>query len=67
MSWTNLDSAHRHSAHALEDFKKLRDMVRDRRAASLLHSLSHHLRHAVYRVGEELPPHHWREIPERDQ
>jgi len=33
----------------------------------LLHSLSHHLRHAVYRVGEELPPHHWREIPERDQ
>jgi hypothetical protein len=49
--WSNNDAAHRHAAHALEDFCKLRAQLGEREQ-DLWHSLSHHLRHAVYRTGE---------------
>jgi hypothetical protein len=45
----NMRHAHRHAVHAFEDFAALR------LTGELAHSLSHHLRHAVYRLGLELP------------
>ena len=51
MSWSNHDALHRHACHALEDFRALR---RDRNNESLWHSMSHHLRHAVFRSGHEV-------------
>ena len=51
MTWTNSDSLHRHACHAYEDFRALR---KDRDNEALWHSMSHHLRHAVYRSGHEV-------------
>lgn len=51
MSWTNQDAMHRHTCHAYEDFRALR---KDRNNEELWHSLSHHLRHAVFRTGLEV-------------
>jgi hypothetical protein len=48
MTWTNHDAVHRHACHALEDFSELR---RRRDDEKLWHSLSHHLRHVVFRSG----------------
>jgi hypothetical protein len=48
MSWSNHDALHRHACHAYEDFRELR---RDPNNVELWHSLSHHLRHAVFRSG----------------
>jgi hypothetical protein len=39
--------------HALDDFERLRHQQRD--DEKLWHSLSHHLRHAVFRIGREVP------------
>lgn len=44
--------AHRHAYYAFEDFERLR---RDRHNEKLWHSLSHHLRHTVFRTGLEVP------------
>jgi hypothetical protein len=52
MTWTNCDSLHRHACHAYEDFRALRRKVGG--DDELWHSLSHHLRHAVYRSGHEV-------------
>lgn len=49
---TPAQQTHRHAAHALEDFERLR---RRRNDEKLWHSLSHHLRHAVFRTGLEVP------------
>jgi hypothetical protein len=70
LRWTNDCSAHRHAAHALEDFIEIRSLLKNghhspEQISSLLHSLSHHLRHAVFRSGERVPP-RWRVIPERE-
>jgi len=46
----NLRHMRRHAVHALEDFEELE---RNRGNEELWHSLSHHLRHVVWRVGEE--------------
>lgn len=48
---------HRHAYHAWCDFCALRERVRSRSSydSELLHSISHHLRHVVYRTGLELP------------
>jgi hypothetical protein len=55
MSWTNSDAVHRHACHAYGDFRKLRKLLRDDvRDDGLLHSLSHHLRHVVFRSGHEV-------------
>jgi hypothetical protein len=51
MSWNNHDSIHRHICHAYEDFRALR---RDRNNEALWHSMSHHVRHAVFRSGHEV-------------
>ena len=51
MSWTNQDAMHRHAYHAWEDFRRLR---KDRGNEELWHSLSHHLRHAVFRTSLEV-------------
>jgi hypothetical protein len=48
--WTNNDAAHRHATHAMEDFCVLRERL-GQREQDLWHSLSHHLRHAVFRTG----------------
>lgn len=53
MSWTNHDAIHRHAYHAYEDFNRLRELLGDRHT-ELWHSLSHHLRHAVFRSGQEV-------------
>jgi hypothetical protein len=50
MSWNNHDAIHRHACHAHEDFRRLRH---DRNNEELWHSMSHHLRHVVYRSGHE--------------
>lgn len=63
--------AHRHAARALEDFRELRERLGEqldrlgRHERNLVHSLSHHLRHATYRTGERVD---WRVRvwPERD-
>jgi len=47
----NRRALHRHARHALEDFEELR---RERWNEKLWHSLSHHLRHSVYRSGVEI-------------
>jgi hypothetical protein len=47
----NAEHAHRHAYHAHEDFRRLR---RARDDEELWHSLSHHLRHIVYRTGLEV-------------
>lgn len=64
---TDDEHAHRHAAAALADFLELRERLRGlgRRERSLVHSLSHHLRHAVWRTGERVD---WRirVWPERD-
>jgi hypothetical protein len=44
--------AHRHAYHAFEDFERLR---RERDNDALWHSLSHHLRHVVFRTGLAVP------------
>ena len=54
----NRQALHRHAVHALEDFDRLTDGLvignyRERNVSSLLHSLSHHLRHVLYRSGVE--------------
>jgi hypothetical protein len=51
MSWNNHDAIHRHACHAHEDFRALR---RDRDNEELWHSMSHHLRHVVFRSGHEV-------------
>jgi hypothetical protein len=48
----NVDNLHRHAWHAWEDFAKLR---KDRDNEELWHSLSHHLRHTVWRSCLEVP------------
>jgi hypothetical protein len=50
----NIEHAHRHAWNALSDFEALR---RNRHwlDPKLLNSISHHLRHAVYRTGLEIP------------
>lgn len=53
---------HRHAVHALEDFRALRARL-GKRERQLWHSLSHHLRHAVFHTGEGA---RYRVIPERD-
>jgi hypothetical protein len=53
MAWTNHDAIHRHASHAYEDFNRLRELLGGRET-SLWHSMSHHLRHAVYRSGLEV-------------
>jgi hypothetical protein len=58
----NMRHVHRHARHALEDFALLQEkatlpqltMGSGKEVEKLLHSLSHHLRHVVYRVGQEL-------------
>jgi hypothetical protein len=51
----NRQHAHRHARHALEDFDLLRPQLAQRGDLSeLLHSISHHLRHVVYRTGLEV-------------
>ena len=52
MSWTNHDAIHRHACHAYEDFSALRKLYGS--DDELWHSLSHHLRHAVFRSGHEV-------------
>jgi hypothetical protein len=44
----NRKHALRHAIHALEDFEAMK------LEGELAHSLSHHLRHTVYRVGLEV-------------
>jgi hypothetical protein len=46
----NVQHLERHARHALEDFMQLRG---ERSNEELWHSLSHHLRHVVYRAGKE--------------
>jgi hypothetical protein len=48
----NTRHLHRHAWHAWEDFQRLR---RDRNNSDLWHSLSHHLRHTVWRSSDEVP------------
>lgn len=45
---SNRKHALRHAVHALEDFEAMK------LEGELAHSLSHHLRHAVYRIGIEV-------------
>lgn len=52
----NLEHLHRHAQHALEDFEALTDLMTLRKHGAreeLVHSISHHLRHVVYRSGLE--------------
>jgi hypothetical protein len=50
---SNRVQLHRHALRALKDFSELRRKRRHNRREELWHSLSHHLRHAVYRSGIE--------------
>ena len=55
----NLEHAHRHARHALEDFRVLERRIGYSHElmelyGELLHTISHHLRHAEYRLGKEL-------------
>jgi hypothetical protein len=54
MSWTNHDALHRHACHAYSDFRALRKRLHDVGTDELWRSLSHHLRHVVYRSGHEV-------------
>jgi len=49
----NYEHCHRHAWNALSDFNMLRKQMHgvDR---ELVHSISHHLRHVVYRTGLEV-------------
>jgi hypothetical protein len=60
----NAGHTHRHAYHALEDFEALR---REPDKKSLWHSLSHHLRHVVYRTGKEVEPKARRYAPHGEQ
>jgi hypothetical protein len=56
---SNCEHAERHARHAFEDFIALKCELEEAPfdplvVASLLHSLSHHLRHAAYRIGLEV-------------
>jgi len=51
MTWNNHDAIHRHACHAHDDFRALR---RDRNNEELWHSISHHLRHVVFRSSHEV-------------
>jgi len=51
MPWTNHDAIHRHACHAFEDFELLRN---NRNDEALWHSMSHHLRHVVFRSSHEV-------------
>lgn len=55
----NRAHAHRHAHKALEDFELFRKRrgVFQGRDAELLHAISHHLRHAVYRTRLEVRRH----------
>jgi glutamate formiminotransferase len=49
----------RHVRHALEDFERLSESIKDNYwrpddVEECLHSISHHLRHAAYRSGLEV-------------
>ena len=51
----NAEHMYRHACHALEDFITLRERQPEHRYrydAELWNSLSHHLRHAVYRARQ---------------
>ena len=51
-----MEHMHRHAVHAFADFRRLRRLKNNSgEAHRLWHSLSHHLRHVVYRTGLELP------------
>ena len=54
----NLIHAHRHAYNAWCDFCALRDHVLPSHIIEheLLHSISHHLRHTVWRTSKEVPP-----------
>jgi len=50
----NVQHAYRHALRALEDFETLHHQRHDRGDdRGLWHSLSHHLRHAVWRIRQE--------------
>jgi hypothetical protein len=51
--WTNHDAIHRHACHALEDFRELRKRLGEQ-DDELWHSMSHHLRHVVFRSSHEV-------------
>jgi hypothetical protein len=53
----NLRHAYRHARHALEDLQALKP------DGELAHSLWHHLRHVVYRLGLEMPRNHRVDVP----
>jgi hypothetical protein len=50
---------HRHAYCAWEDFCRFRERrgIFQGRDADLLHSISHHLRHVVWRTSQEVPLH----------
>jgi hypothetical protein len=55
----NRVAAHRHALHALEDFRALATRMGHSRDlmeiyGKYLHTISHHLRHTVYRLGKEV-------------
>jgi len=59
MSWDNRKALHRHARYALEDFETLRTLLNINPRSGylrskLLHAISHHLRHTVYRSGVEI-------------
>jgi hypothetical protein len=58
-SWNNHDAIHRHACHAYEDFRALRKLLQpyciaESSEVELWHSISHHLRHVVFRSGNEV-------------
>lgn len=59
MSWNNHDAIHRHACHAYEDFRALR---RDCNNEELWHSMSHHLRHAVFRSSHEVAAPRYKQV-----
>ena len=59
MSRSNREHLHRHARHALEDFESVRHLLEEspdwmHEIEKRLHSISHHLRHVVYRSGVEI-------------
>jgi hypothetical protein len=55
----NAQHLHRHALHALEDFDSVRRLLEEspdwtHEIEKRIHSLSHHLRHVVYRSGLEV-------------
>jgi hypothetical protein len=53
----NMTHAYRHARHALEDFMALEARMRHSHElmnlyGRELHAISHHLRHAVFRIGK---------------